>query len=89
MSENYNMASQEAEKMIRKFIQERMEEKEISQYKLAQLTDLAESTLSRWMKGESNISLINFLKVLGALEIRPYFVPSEMDKNTIVRHYFN
>lgn len=86
---NFNMASAEAEKMIRKFIEDRMEEKGITRYRLQQLTDLNRTTIARWLNGETSISFNNYLKILGALEIRPYLIPAEDDDNEMQRMFFN
>lgn len=86
---NYNIASHEDEKMIRKFIESIMNEKGITRYRLQQLTDLNRTTIARWLDGETSISLGNFLKVLGALEIRPYLVPAEDDQSEMMRVLFN
>lgn len=61
----------------------------MTQYRLSQVTDLSESTISRWLKGESNITLNSFLRILGALEIRPYLIPAEDDDTEMQRMYFN
>lgn len=87
--ENYNMAAHEAEKIYRKYIHERMKDINMTQYRLSQVTDLSESTISRWLKGESNITLNSFLRILGALEIRPYLIPAEDDDTEMQRMYFN
>lgn len=79
MKENYNMAANEDEKMIRKVVENRMAEKGITRYRLAQLIEINRSTIGRWLDGETSITMGNFLKVLGALEIRPYFIPAEDD----------
>lgn len=86
---NYNMAAIEGENATRKFILERMNEKKVTQYRLSQLTGLSESTISRWLKGESNISFNSLIKICGALEIRPYFIRTEDDTTTIIRQEFN
>lgn len=87
--ENYNMAAHEVEKIYRKYIHERMKDINMTQYRLSQVTDLSESTISRWLKGESNITLNSFLRILGALEIRPYLIPAEDDDTEMQRMYFN
>lgn len=86
---NFNMAANEGEKLTRQFILDRMDEKGITRYQLQQLTGLNRTTIGRWLDGETSISFNNYLKILGALEIRPYLVPAEMDKNEMVRMFFN
>ena len=75
MSENYNMSAAEAEKMIRMNIENRMEEKGITRYRLQNLTGLNRTTIARWLDGETSISLGNFLKVVGALGLSLQFRP--------------
>ena len=83
------MAANEAEKMIRKVVENRMAEKGITRYRLAQLTEINRSTIGRWLDGETSISVNNYLKILGALEIRPYLIPAEDDDNEMQRMFFN
>lgn len=86
---NFNMAANEGEKLIRKFIGERMDELGITRYQLQQLTEINRSTIGRWLDGETSISFNNYLKILGALEVRPYLVPAEDDNSEMIRVYFN
>lgn len=86
---NFNMSANEGEKMIQKFIEDRMEEKGVTRYRLAQLTKVNRSTIGRWLDGETSISFNNYLKILGALEVRPYLVPAEDDNSEMIRVYFN
>ena len=71
--------------MIFNFIKERMKEKKISQYKLSKLTGIPENTLSQNFNNQSEMSFSNFLKILGALEIRPFLIPAEIDKSEYQR----
>lgn len=71
--------------MIFNFIKERMKEKKISQYKLSKLTGIPENTLSQNFNNQSEMSLSNFLKILGALELNPFFIPKEIDKTEYQR----
>lgn len=75
--------------IIFNFIKERMKEKKITQYKLAQLTGIPENTLSQNFNNLSEMSLSNFLKILGALEIRPFLIPAEIDKTEMQRIFFS
>ena len=85
---NYNASANEGEKLTREFIQRRMKEKDISMHRIQKLTGVNETTVGRWLRGETSISYNNFLKVCGALEIRPYFVPAEDDDNDMMRVFF-
>jgi len=75
--------------LIFSFMKERMKEKNISQLKLAELIDLNESTLIRNFKGETEMLLITYLKICGALEINPYMIPKENDNSEFHRMFFN
>ena len=86
---NYNLSSEEGKKMIFNFIKDRMKEKKISQYQLAQMIEMNESTLIRNFKGDFEMSLTTYLKICGALQLRPYLIPAEMDKSEIQRMFFN
>lgn len=86
---NFNMAANEGEKLTRQFILERMDELGITRYQLQQLTEINRSTIGRWLDGETSISFNNYLKILGALEIRPYLIPAEDDDTEMQRMFFN
>ncbi|NCP52967.1 MAG: helix-turn-helix transcriptional regulator [Flavobacteriales bacterium] len=87
--QNYNISSKMGKDPIFSFIKERMKEKNISQLKLAELIDLNESTLIRNFKGETEMLLITYLKICGALEINPYMIPKENDNSEFHRMFFN
>lgn len=86
---NYNAAANEGEKITRQFICDRMDDLGITRYQLQQLTEINRSTIGRWLDGETSISFNNYLKILGALEIRPYLVPAEDDDTEMERMFFN
>ncbi|NCT13836.1 MAG: helix-turn-helix transcriptional regulator [Flavobacteriales bacterium] len=87
--QNYNNSSKMGKELIFSFMKERMKEKNISQLKLAELIDLNESTLIRNFKGETEMLLITYLKICGALEINPYMIPKENDNSEFHRMFFN
>jgi len=87
--QNYNISSKMGKDPIFSFIKERMKEKNISQLKLSELIDLNESTLIRNFKGETEMLLITYLKICGALEINPYMIPKENDNSEFHRMFFN
>ena len=53
---------------MQKKIQTLMQLHGISAYRLAKLTGLSESTLSRWLNGKSDIRLSNYKKIAKAIE---------------------
>jgi len=85
---NYNMSSDLGKQLIFDFIKERMQEKKITQLKLSELIKINESTLIRNFKGETEMLLTTYLKICGALELRPYLIPSEIDENELKRLFF-
>jgi transcriptional regulator with XRE-family HTH domain len=86
---NYNMSSDFGKQLIFDFIKERMKDKKITQLRLSELIEINESTLIRNLKGETEMLLTTYLKICGALELRPYLIPSEIDKNEFKRLFFN
>ena len=86
---DYNTSANEGEKLTREFIQLRMKKKDISMHRIQKLTGVNETTVGRWLRGETSISFNNFLKICGALEIRPYLVEDEDDDNEMQRMFFN
>jgi len=87
--ENYNKSSEYAKDLIFQFIKERMQDKGINQRDLARLIDVNESTLIRNYKSETQMLLSTYLKICGALELRPYLIPKEMDENEMKQIFFN
>ena len=86
---NYNISSDLGKQLIFDFIKERMQEKKITQLKLSELIEINESTLIRNFKGETEMLLTTYLKICGALELRPYLIPSEIDENELKKLFFN
>jgi len=86
---NYNMSSKLGKQLIFDFMKDRMKEKKITQLKLSELIEINESTLIRNLKGETEMLLTTYLKICGALELRPYLIPSEIDENEFKRLFFN
>ena len=87
--ENYNMASDAALDIIFDFFKERSKELKIPQYELAKIIGVDESTLIRYYKKESKMPLYIYLRLCGALKLRPYLIPTEMDKTEMERMFFN
>lgn len=85
----YDNSANMAIDMIFKFIKERMKEKKITQFHLSEMIGVNESTLVRNFKKETAMPLDTYLKICGALELRPYLVPAEDDENDIERLHFN
>lgn len=86
---NYNQSSDYGKKIIFQFLEKRMKEKDISRYRLSKMTEIPENTLSMNFNNNSEMSLVNFLKICGALELRPYLIPAEADETELNRIFFN
>lgn len=87
--ENYNKSASYGIDLTFNFIKERMKELGISQVKLSEMIAINESTLIRNFKKETEMSLSTYLKICGALKLRPYLIPAEMDQTEFQRMFFN
>lgn len=85
----FDKSTNMATDIIFNFIKKRMKEKGISQYKLAEMIGINESTLIRNFKKDTEMSLPTFLKICGALDVRPYLVGKESDNNKFEHLFFN
>lgn len=85
----FDKSTNMATDIIFNFIKKRMKEKGISQYKLAEMIGINESTLIRNFKKDTEMSLPTFLKICGALDVRPYLVNKELDDNELDYIHFN
>lgn len=66
-----------------------MKEKKITQNKLAEILEISVTTLIRYFKKETPMPLGVYLEVCGALELRPYLIPTESDNTEMQRMFFN
>lgn len=86
---NYDNSAEVGKQLFFNFITETRKEKKISQLKLAQMIGLDESTLIRNLKNETEMTLATSLKICGALDLRPFWIPSEIDKTEYQRIFFS
>lgn len=86
---NFDSASKMGKGLIFKFIKERMKEKNITQLQLSESIGINESTLIRNFKGETEMLLSTYLKICGALELRPYLIAKEDDETDMDFIHFN
>ncbi len=86
---NFDNSADMAKQIIFKYIKERMGEMHISQYKLSVAIGVSELTLIRNFRGETEMSVSTLLKICGALELRPYLIPAEIDETEMKRIFFN
>lgn len=86
---NYDMSAAVGQKMTLKRIQERMDEFGINKAKLAEKSGINKGTISKYFAETQEMGLKNYFKICGALELRPYLIPAELDNNEIVKTFFN
>lgn len=87
--ENYKHASEAAQDMIFKFLKDRMKEKKMSQKDLCKILSVSTTTFIRYFKKETPMPLGVLLEILGALQVRPYFIAAEDDNTEMQRMFFN
>ena len=75
--------------ITRKFLLERRDDIGISHYEIAKRTGLPQSTVDRSLSGEVIPSVVIYYQILGALELNPYLIPKEIDRNKKNRIFFN
>lgn len=87
--ENYKHASGEGQKMILSFIKQRMIDLKMDVKTLSDILNLNEKDVLDFLAMAEPIPLNIFLEMLGALKIRPYFIPAEADNTKMNRRFFN
>lgn len=86
---DYDKSAEMGQKMILKFLKDRMESLGMNQNQLSIESGISRGTLSKYFSHSQEMGLKNYLKICGALKLRPYLIPSELDKNEIQRMFFN
>ena len=86
---DYLAAAKQGQKIIINYWLEVMDDKSITIYKLAQLSGVPQSTLRDYFNNGTDMSLINYLRINGALNLRAYLVPSEIDDTEMINIHFN
>lgn len=85
----YSHASEIAEQMIWKIIEARRKYKGLTIEKLGSMVGLDQSNYSRYKNGHVSVPLKVILSICGALELNPYLIPKELDKNDKNFIHFN
>ncbi len=85
----FDNSAETGKQLFFNFITERRKEKGITQLELAKLIGIDESTLVRNLKNESEMTFATSLKICGALELRPFWIPAELDKTEYERIFFS
>jgi len=86
---DYLAAAKESQKITIKYWQECLDEDGHTRYWLAKKSGVSQSMLSDYWSGKVDMSLINYYRICGALELRPYLIPKELDDNDITNVSFN
>lgn len=80
----------QAKQITIKYLRDRANELNMTNYRLAKESGVAQSTISRIFSGDiKSLSLDTYFRLCGALKLRPYLVPSEDDKNEMKFEHFN
>ena len=85
----YKKSSELGQDLILTYLKNRMKEKKITQNKLAEILEIGVTTLYRYFKKETPMPLGVYLEICGALELRPYLIPSEKDNTEMQRMFFS
>lgn len=56
--------------IIQKIILPTMKSRKVTAYKLAALSGVSEATISRWLNGKQNLTLVNFVSICRVLELK-------------------
>ncbi len=86
---NYKAASEMGQDLILAFLKKRMKEKKVTQNTLSEILGVSVTTLIRYFKKETPMPLGVYLEICGALDLRPYLIPSENDNTEMHRMFFN
>jgi len=84
----YKKSSEIGQDLILTYLKDRMKEKKLTQNKLAEILQIGVTTLYRYFKKETPMPLGVYLEICGALDLRPYLIPSERD-NTVMQKMFS
>jgi len=86
---HYKKSAEVGQDLILGYLKNRMKQKKITQNKLADTLGIGVTTLYRYFKKETPMPLAVYLEICGALELRPYLIPSENDNTEMRRLFFN
>ena len=86
--ENYRQASESGQDLILSYFKKRMKEKKVTQNRLSEILQVSVTTLIRYFKKETPMPLGVYLEICGALELRPYLIPTENDNTEMQRMFF-
>lgn len=86
---NFDNFAKVGKQLFYKFIAERRKEKGITQSELAKMVGIDETTLMRNLKDETEMTFATSLKICGALDLRPFWIPAENDESEYQRIFFS
>ena len=86
---NYKQASKVGQQLIMSYLKKRMKEKKVTIRKLVVILEVSEPTLIGYFKIKTPMPLGVYLEICGALDLRPYLIPSESDNTEMIRMFFS
>jgi len=86
---NYKQASKVGQQLIMSYLKKRMKEKKVTIRKLVVILEVSEPTLIGYFKLKTPMPLGVYFEICGALELRPYLIPSESDNTEMIRMFFS
>ena len=86
---NYKQASKVGQQLIMSYLKKRMKEKRLTIRKLVIILGVSEPTLIGYFKLKTPMPLGVYLEICGALDLRPYLIPSESDNTEMKRMFFS
>jgi len=86
---NYKEASKAGQQLIMSYLKKRMKEKKVTIRKLVVILEVSEPTLIGYFKIKTPMPLGVYLEICGALDLRPYLIPSESDNTEMKSMFFS
>ena len=87
--ENYKEKSKVGQQLTMSYLKKRMKEKRLTIRKLVIILGVSEPTLIGYFKLKTPMPLGVYLEICGALDLRPYLIPSESDNTEMKRMFFS
>jgi transcriptional regulator with XRE-family HTH domain len=87
--ENYKHSAKVGQEIILTYLKEIMKEQKVTQEQLAVILGTSVTTLWRYFNMKVQMPLGVYLEICGALKLRPYLIPAEIDNTDMHRVFFN
>jgi len=86
---NYKEKSKVGQQLTMSYLKKRMKEKKVTIRKLVIILEVSEPTLIGYFKLKTPMPLGVYLEICGALDLRPYLIPSESDNTEMKSMFFS